>query len=457
MKEEFERYISVNGLAATDTKIILAVSGGIDSMVMAHLFISAGADIAIAHCNFNLRGQESDGDEEFVKSFAETNRVPFFRIGFDTSGFASEKGISIQMAARELRYRWFEELRSEKGYDVIALAHNLNDNVETFLINLSRGTGIAGLTGMKPVHGKLIRPLLFATRKAISDYAGNNGVVHREDRTNSDTKYTRNKIRHSLLPGFREINPSFDSTVSETAERLNEINEMVSELLKPLKEKIISRKDGLVHFRIKEIEGLSWKKALLFELFRPFGISSGQVAELVKLFEGRSGSQLITAGWRLIRSRSEIIAVPRFDESENYFELSGPDSFSRTGRLQAELIQTESGFRIPTDENTASIDYDKLNWPLVLRKNMPGDSFHPLGMKSRKKLSDYFIDKKYPVPVKEKKLVLESAGDIVWIIGDRLDDRFKITPETKNILFLRVSAPGSVDSPVDQKKVGESD
>lgn len=426
-------------MAGPSSRILLAVSGGIDSMVMAHLFLESGFKAGIAHCNFNLRGEESDGDEEFVKTFAEKMNVPFFKIRFDTQGFAAEKGISIQMAARDLRYRWFEEVRVENNYDFISLAHNQNDNTETFLINLTRGTGIAGLTGMRPAHKHLIRPLLFATRNAIAAYASENSVPFREDRTNADTKYTRNKIRHRILPVFREINPSFDNTVAETAERLAQVNEIISAFLEPLKERIVTRKDGLTAFRTTDIPRGPYARTILFELFRPYGLSAGQAGELEKLAMGRSGGQLFTGDWRLVKNRNEIIVVPRQESSASYYEVQSAEDLKNIGWVTgAKIFRKDHDFTIPSSEKIASLDSDKIVWPVIIRSPHAGDSFFPLGMKSKKKLSDYFIDRKYSIPEKEKKLVLESAGKIAWIIGDRIDNRFKISGSTRNVLRIEV-------------------
>jgi tRNA(Ile)-lysidine synthase len=439
MKEEFEKYIRESELVESSSKILLAISGGIDSMVMAHLFLSAGVNIAIAHCNFNLRGEESDDDEEFVRQFAVLNNIPFYSTGFDTSGFAVEKGISIQMAARELRYRWFEEIRRQNGFDRIALAHNMNDNVETFLINLTRGTGLAGLTGMKTSHNRLIRPLLFASRNAIEDYCTINGISYREDRTNADTKYTRNKIRHSVVPVFREINPSFDTTITETAERLGEIGEIVNAFISPFREKLVMQHGNLFVIRIKELPAVPYRRTLLFELFRPFGIGTGQLDDLERLTEGRSGSQIFTEKWRIIKNRNEIIAAPRETGTENYFEISSVEGFITVPWIvSAELKRKTEDFVISGSGNVACLDAEKIAWPVIIRDHAAGDYFYPLGMRSKKKLSDYFIDRKYSLPEKEKKLVMESAGQIVWLIGDRIDNRYRITNSTRTALTIKI-------------------
>jgi tRNA(Ile)-lysidine synthase len=316
----------------------------------------------------------------------------------------------------------------------------MNDNIETFLINLTRGTGIAGLTGMKPVYKKLIRPLLFASRNAITDYCRQNNLAYREDRSNADTKYTRNKIRHSLIPLFREINPSFDATIAETAEKLGEINDIVNAFISPLRQKIFSQRGKVTVISIRELPVMPGRRTVLFELFRPFGIGSGQLEDLEKLTTGRTGTQLFTDKWRLIRNRGEIIASPREKGSDDYHEVSSTADLEKIPWVvSAALKKTDVNFEIPSSGNIASLDADKITWPLIIRKNAAGDRFCPLGMRSKKKLSDYFIDRKYSIPEKEKKLVLESAGEIVWLIGDRIDNRFRITASTINALVIEIS------------------
>jgi tRNA(Ile)-lysidine synthase len=443
MVEEFRQYIEENNLIHKPDRVLLAVSGGIDSMVMAHLFLSCNYKIGIAHCNFNLRGRESDKDETFVKNFASENNVPFYSERFDTTGFATEKGISIQMAARELRYRWFEEIRHKHNYNTVSIAHNLNDNAETFLINLTRGTGIAGLTGMKPRHLNIIRPLLFATRNAIIEYRNLNNIEFREDRSNSETKYTRNKIRHIIMPQFREINPSFETSITETAERLNEINEIVTAHISEIREKVSILRDNTIVFKINILQGLSPKQTILYELFRPYGIGKGQLNYLAKLINGKTGSQLITSGYRILKNRKELIVIKNENDSEDCFQITAVEDFLKfPGCISAEIKEVKAGFIIPQSSNIACLDADRISFPVIIRKWKHGDSFYPLGMKQKKKLSDYFVDSKYSIPAKEFCWILESGGKIVWIINDRIDNRFRITPSTKNALIIKVKSSG---------------
>jgi tRNA(Ile)-lysidine synthase len=267
MIDEFKKFISDNNLIKQGDKILLAVSGGIDSMVMTHLFLKLNNSIGIAHCNFGLRSEESDKDEEAVRRFASENRIPFYTIRFQTKTFAKINRLSVQMAARDLRYKWFEEIRTEYGYDSVAVAHNLNDNIETLIMNLTRGTGLAGLTGMKPVSNRIIRPLLFATREEITVFRNQNKIEYREDRSNADTKYIRNKIRHQIIPLLKEINPSIETTLNETSERFAGINDIISGYINNLRESISEGNDHFIRFSISHLKNYLSNKAVIFELF----------------------------------------------------------------------------------------------------------------------------------------------------------------------------------------------
>jgi tRNA(Ile)-lysidine synthase len=438
MLQEFLNFTRENLLITGNRKVLMAVSGGIDSMVMSHLFISAGIPSAIAHCNFNLRGKESNMDESFVGKLAAKHSIPFHKVSFDTTGYAEEKGISIQMAARELRYRWFEKVRSEYGYESIALAHNLNDNVETFFINLLRGTGISGLTGMKPRFRYLIRPLLFATRNAITEYSVQNKIKFREDRSNADVKYVRNRLRHNIIPLFRELNPSFDLTITETAGRFEEINEIVSAFIAGIRERSACFKNDMLSFSISELKKVSTGTTVLFELFRPYGLSSVQLDELKKIIGSKSGHTLLTKTHRITKNRDELIITELAREPEVQYQAESLSQLRKfPGFISAVTKAAGKGFQVPQSSSTACLDAEKIMFPVVIRRWAPGDFFYPLGMKSRKKLSDYFIDKKYSIPEKEKQMILESSGNIIWVIGKRIDNRFRVTDTTRKVLIIK--------------------
>ena len=437
MVGEFKKYISENNLIGSKERILLGVSGGIDSMVMAHLFLTAGYNTGIAHCNFSLRNEESDQDEDLVRQFAVENKLPFYTVKFDTPLHAGSSGISIQMAARELRYNWFEKVMNENGFGLLAVAHNLNDNIETLIINLTRGTGIAGLSGIKPLNNRIIRPLLFATRTDIENYCRQTGITYREDSSNKDTKYTRNKIRHKIIPVLKQINPSIETTLNETAERFAGINEIVNEYISNLRHRISHDNGSLISYNIELLNPYLHNKTILFELFKPFGIGSVMLNELIRLIEGKTGGQVFTGSHRIVKNRNEII----ISSDEYMADISHTvenilDFFNIPQIESAYYTDVTSSFEISSDPSVAYVDSDKLKFPLTLRKWKSGDRFHPLGMRQQKKLSDYFIDSKFSLFEKENKFVMESEGQIFWIIGDRIDDRFKISSFTKRALII---------------------
>ena len=449
MLSNFKKYISENKLFKESDRILLAVSGGIDSMVMSHLFLQSGNSLGIAHCNFSLRGTESDKDEQMVREFAASKNIPFYSKKFETKLFAGNNGLSIQMAARELRYTWFEEVRYEHGYDHIAVAHNLNDNIETLLINLIRGTGITGLTGMKPSNNKIIRPLLFARRDEISAFCKNERIFFREDMTNADTIYTRNKIRHLVIPVLKEINPSIESTLNETAERFTGINEILIHYVSELRG-VVSEKEGdLIIFNYTLLKQYLNNKTIVYELFKPYGITNLQLDDIIKVIAGKTGGQIFTETHRILKNRKEILVSYEQKREINLYTINSAEELMKIpGIATVNFIDITDNFEIPFDRYTACIDAEKISFPLIIRKWIAGDNFYPFGMKQKKKLSDYFIDNKYSILEKEDILILESDGKIVWLIGDRLDNRFRITKSTKRALIIRSRKKKPVIKPV---------
>jgi tRNA(Ile)-lysidine synthase len=439
MLNDFIKYIEENGLCGSNDRILLGVSGGIDSMVMARLFVSAGFDTAIAHCNFCLRGRESDEDEKLVERTASEYNVPFFIRRFETASHARENGISVQMAARDLRYEWFEKIRSGNNFDLIAIAHNLNDNVETFLINLIRGTGLKGLSGMKPLANRIIRPLLFATRQRIEEYCKQENIPFREDRSNTDVKYTRNKIRHILIPLLKEINPSIETTLNDTARKLTETGEIAARYLALVEKEVFTGEGENIIVKIDSLMSFTGNITLLYELMKPFGITGPLVNDLINVMKGTSGSKIITDTYSIIKDREELIISPfEKDQKDTYCEINNTDELSAANGIESaeEIIMTPV-FRIQDDKKTAFLDFEKISFPLLIRSWRKGDSFIPLGMSHSKKLSDYFIDRKFSLIKKEEALILESGGKIAWIIGERIDERFKITSSTSKILMIK--------------------
>jgi tRNA(Ile)-lysidine synthase len=437
MYNYFLKYINENGLVSKNDRVLLAVSGGIDSMVMADLFVKAGIDTGIAHCNFNLRGQESDEDEEMVRKYAINHKISFYTIRFNTNEYAERKGISIQMAARELRYEWFEIIRKNNGFDSIAIAHNLNDNIETLLINLTRGTGVAGLSGMKKTGNRIIRPLLFATRASIEEYQKKQNIQYREDSSNAETKYIRNKIRHHVIPLLKDINPSVEFTLNDTAERMSGVNDIINSYIDDLRKKIFRDINGNLRTEAKQLTQYLGNKTIIYELFRPYGITNNNLNDLYKIFRGRTGKQLFTSTHRILKNRQEIIiAAIKEEENDLYSVNNVSDLKNICGIISARIVKKTSNFSIPTDCAIACIDLEKVSFPLIIREWRAGDYFYPFGMKQKKKLSDYLTDRKFSRFDKEKLRVMESEGKIVWLIGEKIDNRFRITEFTENILMI---------------------
>jgi tRNA(Ile)-lysidine synthase len=440
MLDEFLKNIEDKRLAGKNDRILLAVSGGIDSMVMADLFLRSGYKVGIIHCNFCLRGNESDKDEDLVERLASANNVPFWSKKFNTSYHAKKNGISIQMAARELRYKWFEEIRRKNGYDYVAIAHNLNDSIETFLINLTRGTGIAGLTGIRPSYQRIIRPLLFAKRDTIERYCSEHKITYREDRSNSETKYVRNKIRHLVIPVLREINPSAEHSINETAERLGQIYEALSDYIGNIRDKAAEEEKDKTAFNSDKLKPFVHNDGLLFELFRPYGITTATLNDLKKIISGKTGKQVFTRTHRFVKDRDRILISEITQEDEMFFEISTYQELRSIPCIKTvtrKKINPE--LKIPSDPLTACLDFGSISFPIVIRKWRPGDFFYPLGMNRRKKLSDYFTDRKLSRLDKDRILVMECEGKIIWIIGERIDNRFRITPETEQALIIKVT------------------
>lgn len=395
-------------------KYILALSGGIDSMVLADMLLQAKAEFVLAHCNFHLRGEESDGDEQFVRDYASRNGLTIYVKQFDTLDYAKDHGISIEMAARELRYVWFEELRQQLSYDYIAVAHHADDQLETFFINLLRGAGIRGLKGMQPVNGHIIRPLLNISRAEIQQYAEEHHLQWREDHTNAETLYLRNKIRHELLPVIDSISKEGRGSILKSMSHLASENELYRELVK----------EKLMQEVTKDIS-----EQLLFEWLRDYGFNSDQVHFIHEaLKNGQPGTSFFSPTHRVTIERDGLELKPICQQVNINIELT------------YQQLKNDANFEMDKSPEVAQLDYDKLTFPLQLRKWQAGDRFHPLGMHGSKLLSDFFVDQKMTTRQKEECQVLTTANDeIVWVVGRRIDDRFKVTDQTKTILVVRRS------------------
>jgi tRNA(Ile)-lysidine synthase len=420
--------------------LLVGVSGGIDSVVLLDLLASSGFSIAVAHCNFHLRGVESDLDEVFVKSLANRYGVPFFAHAFDTRRIAESRGISLEMAARDLRYAWFEELRKGENFDWIVVAHHRDDQVETFFLNLARGTGIAGLTGMNVVNGRVVRPLLFASRLEVVAYASRKNLNYREDSSNSMTDFLRNKIRHLVIPQMEELNPSFRDRMVETISHLSDTSNIYYQAIDQARALVMRfNADGEAEISLAGLRLLQPMSAFLFEFLKPFQFNGTVVQEMIHALEGQPGKQFFSLTHRAVLDRGKIL-VQRIQEfsADGYYIEDGCERITLPLNLTFQSVGRTADFKLTSSQNMACIDRDRLHFPMILRRWQIGDNFQPLGMKGMKKLSDYFVDEKFSLPEKERTWLLTNGEEVVWIVGNRLDERYKVTDETKNLLIVTV-------------------
>ena len=434
MLSELQQYNKVYHLFEPDEKLVLAVSGGVDSMVLTDLMQKAGAHFVVAHCNFHLRGEESDGDEQFVCEYAEKNDLQCFVNHFDTEKYAAKKGVSIEMAARDLRYAWFEELRQQLGYDKIVLAHHADDQIETFFINLLRGAGLHGLKGMKPKNGVLIRPLLWASREQIRKYAIENQIVWREDHTNAETVYLRNKIRNLLIPLMDEISADARNSIGKSIGFLASENELYRQLLNERFLQLVSA-DGSVKGVEKSVFQGDNGFQLLFEWLRQYGFNTDQCRFVFEGLENSVGKRFYSPSHQVTIEREVLQLTEISDKSDEIYTIeAGQEDFDLPFRMHCACFEKWEGFEVEKKSSVGTFDLDKIDFPLTLRHWRQGDRFHPFGMKGSKLLSDFFVNQKYTNCQKESQWLLVSAnGDILWVVGQRIDDRYKVQKDTKSV------------------------
>jgi tRNA(Ile)-lysidine synthase len=439
MQQEFSRYISQHGLVPANSRILAAVSGGIDSMAMLHLLVSTGINCAVAHCNFCLRNDESDGDESFVRQTASEFGIPIHVIRFNTNEYALKKSISIQMAARELRYQWFDKLSRQYDYHLIAIAHNRDDRAETLFINLARGTGIRGLTSIKPKNGKIIRPLLFASRHEIAGYVRQNNIVFREDSSNASDHYARNYIRHQLIPGLKNYFPGILQTMERNMEHFADVESLYASAVKHFKQQLIKKSGNQYRIDMQGLIKSPSPPTLLYEMLKPFGFSNAIIPNILESTAlNHSGRQFFSHTHRLVCNRQYLIVECIKNRNEQtYLIESGSMEISIPVRLKIDTLDATPEYKPDTSPDAACLDAAKLLFPLMLRRWQQGDVFYPLGMKNMKKVSDFFIDNKLSIIDKEQVWLLTSAGKIVWIVGYRIDNRFKITHDTQKIIKIK--------------------
>ncbi len=440
LPEAFEQYIEENRLLASDDRVLLTVSGGVDSMVMLRLFARSGYRIGVAHCNFRLRGAESDEDEVLVADQAARFGVPCYNRRFDTLAEMERTGESMEMAARRLRYAWFEELCREHGYTAVAVAHHADDSIETFFINLLRGTGLRGLTGISTQAGRIVRPLMFASRKEILEYAVAEKVPFREDSSNRSTKYLRNKIRLGLIPRIREINPKFTALMQRNIGHLTDAQLFIDHGIERIRREAVVEHDGIHTIHLDRIDPAFPRAFVIYELLSSaYGFKGDVIDALCRALDQQATGRRFYAREHVAhvdRGTITVTPIPDDDECRIAVDKGAARSYCGNSVLYYEYldIDTIEDFGVP--EQIAQVDADKLRYPLTLRRWQEGDWFVPFGMTGRKKVSDFLIDAKVSAAEKQRQFVLLSGEEIVWLVGRRIDDRYRLTDQTENVLRI---------------------
>lgn len=424
---KFQSHIEQNFAQLKDKKLLLAVSGGIDSMVLLDLFYKLRFDICVVHCNFQLRGIESDGDEMLVREICQDLYIPYLIETFDTLEFAKINKLSIQLAARKLRYDWFQEIIS-LGFDYVLTAHHLDDNVETFLINFTRGTGLEGLTGIPVQNGNIIRPLLPFSREEIENYAKEYNIQWREDSSNASDKYFRNKLRHDIVPILKELNTGFLDSFQNTLNHLQQAESLVDDASKLVYKKVVEVKENQLEIHLKPLLQFKNYKAFLYQWLKEYGFSAWN--DIYDLVEAQSGKQVFSETHILLKDREKLILSER--KSTDKFEVFFIESIESKVNIPLKLRFSKAVNIFETDSNCIFVDENKLKFPLTIRKWQKGDYFYPSGMNGKKKLSKYFKDEKYSLLDKENQWLLCSEDQIVWVIGKRADNRFTSNETTQN-------------------------
>lgn len=437
--KKFTDFIDQNCLFDREGTVLAAVSGGKDSVLMVHLLKEAGYRFAIAHCNFQLRSHEAASDQAFCRALANQNNVPFYTINFDTQQYAVQNKISIQMAARELRYNWFEELRQQHRYTAIALAHHQNDVIETILLNMVRGTGIAGLHGILPKNGALVRPLLFLNREEIEKLINENSFEYVEDSSNASTKYARNKLRHDVIPKLRELNPALENTFKNNLERFKDLEVLLELRVAELTAELLTETGDEFYMPIAGVKALNPQRLLLFKLLQPYGFNETTIGDLIASLDKHPGRVFESATFRLILDRHKLIIAPLEKTANLAVSVSEDDRTVNYNGYRLNILHDESPVIIKDNPMAVSVDAEKLSYPISIRAWQQSDFFYPLGMKTRKKLSDFFIGLKIPVHQKMRiPLLVNGNGEMIWIGGYRPDDRYKVTKNTKKVTIFEL-------------------
>ncbi|MFT6688475.1 MAG: tRNA(Ile)-lysidine synthase [Saprospiraceae bacterium] len=431
MLQEFNKHIIKDFPFLEGKKLLIACSGGLDSVVLSRLMKELNYNISLAHCNFSLRGLESDEDEFFVNQLADKLSIPIFIKTFETKKYAAEHKVSTQVAARNLRYHWFNELKDENLYDYILTGHHLDDDLETFFINLSRGTGIRGLDGIPSIINSIVRPLLNFSREEILQFAERKNLNWREDSSNASRDYLRNKLRLDVIPNYKEIDSRVLNNFKTTQKNLRMSQNLIDDYMTLIKNLVITQVNNEYHFNVNQLKSLPNTDGLLYELLFPFGFNAWN--DISELLSAQTGKQIFSKTHRLIKNREVLIlAEINLEEISEVVVKEGTEEIY----FPFHLVFSKVNKIIETHENTVYLDRDKISFPLELRHWKEGDAFYPFGMKGKKKLSKLFKDEKLSLVAKEKIWLLCSENEIVWVVGMRLDDRFKTDDNTNEILKI---------------------
>ncbi len=419
--------------------ILIGLSGGADSVALLHVMHNLGYKCIALHCNFHLRGQESERDHSFARAFAQSLNVEFFDIHFDTEEFANKNNLSIEMACRQLRYDWFAQMIEQKGAQAIAVGHHQDDTIETFFINLMRGSGITGLSGIKYVNGHVVRPFLDSSREQIEQYLNDHSIDFIVDSTNLEDIYLRNKVRLNLIPLLEEINPSAKKTILRSMDNLRQVESIYNKAIEEEKNNLMSISEKEVRVNIKQLLNSENPNTLLFEILKDYGVSRTQIEPIMKSFDSISGKRFDSASHQIIKDREYIIITPLcLNIDQEYLIESNTISLEEPLKLEISRIDHSPTSSLKFSPEIAYLDLSKISFPLTIRRWRQGDKFKPLGMKGYKKLSDFFSNNKFSLIEKQNTWILESAGQIVWVMGHRLDDRFKVTEQTNNIVQIKI-------------------
>lgn len=440
MRQKISQFIEKELKLASNTKLVLGVSGGVDSVVMTHILNDLGYHCIIAHCNFHLRGEESNRDENVVFNFGNELNLKVEKIDFDTKTYAKQNKLSIEMAARELRYRWFEEIRQKHQAQYVAVAHHSDDSVETLLMNLIRGTGLRGLKGIEAVNDKIIRPMLCCTRSEIEQYASNNQLKYIFDSSNAETDFVRNKIRLEVVPKLAEINPAIKQTLAETTERLLGTWKVFEQAIEKIKQEITYAKDNKLYIDIEKLQQQPDIQTVLFEILQPYQFHSDTIIQLTESLNSTSGLQFHSVEYVVIKDRKFLILSDRKSAENIEIQISEETTeIEKPLSLQIKTFEKQSTFSVSKLPHLIQLDLDKIKFPLTLRKWRTGDFFYPFGMNNSKKVSDFLIDEKVNILDKQDIWVLTSEEKIAWIVGMRTDNRFKINTDTQKILEIKLT------------------